>query len=114
MGNDSNQEVETQVANEDETTNSVTWTDEMLIDQGWTEAQVLAYRAQQSAESQAPVISGTELNYNDAVVKRVMEKYGLTDKEKFLAYAEFFDADGNKYLKEQELENAAAEIMGTR
>ena len=43
-----------------------------------------------------------------------MEKYGLTDKEKFLAYAEFFDADGNKYLKEQELENAAAEIMGTR
>ena len=114
VSNDSNQEVETQVANEDETTNSVTWTDEMLIDQGWTEAQVLAYRAQQSAESQAPVISGTELNYNDAVVKRVMEKYGLTDKEKFLAYAEFFDADGNKYLKEQELENAAAEIMGTR
>ena len=107
-------EVELQEPNEEKTTDSVTWTDEMLIAQGWTEAQVFAYRAQQSAESQAPVISGTELNYNDAVVERVMEKYGLTDKEKFLAYAEFFDADGNKYLKEQELENAAAEIMGTR
>ena len=90
------------------------WTDEMLIAQGWTEAQVYAYRAQQAAEAQTPVISGTNLNYNDAVVQRVMDKYGLTDKDKFLAYAEFFDADGNKYLKEEELENAASELMGLR
>ncbi|MBS72462.1 MAG: hypothetical protein CMO20_05890 [Thermoplasmata archaeon] len=87
------------------------WTDKQLLDQGWSESQISTYRAQQ-AESQKPTISGTKLDYNEKVVQRVMDKYGLTDKDKFLAYAEFFDADGNRYLKEQELETAASELLG--
>ncbi|MDP6899234.1 MAG: hypothetical protein QGF94_00145 [Candidatus Thalassarchaeaceae archaeon] len=85
-------------------TQSSEWSDAQLLAAGWTQAQVSAHRAKEAGAM------GTDLQYNDSVVNRVMEKYGLTDKAKFLAYAEFFDADGNKYLKKEELEAAAKEL----
>ena len=85
-------------------TQSSGWTDAQLLAAGWTQAQVAAHRAKEAGAM------GTDLQYNDSVVNRVMQKYGLTDKDKFLAYAEFFDADGNKYLKKEELEAAAKEL----
>jgi len=85
-------------------TQSSGWSDAQLLAAGWTQAQVAAHRAKEAGAM------GTDLHYNESVVNRVMEKYGLTDKAKFLAFAEFFDADGNKYLKKEELEAAAKEL----
>ncbi|MEE2812087.1 MAG: hypothetical protein VX320_02600 [Candidatus Thermoplasmatota archaeon] len=81
------------------------WTDEQLAAAGWSPEQIATHKAQLTAAT-----VGTNLRFNEAVVDRVMQKFGLTDRAKFLAYAEFFDADGNKYLKKEELEAAAQEI----
>ncbi len=88
------------------------FTDEQLLGGGWSQAQVDAYRVQEVVSE--AVGSQVTMQYSETVVASVMNKYGLTDKEKFLRYAEFFDADGNKYLKQDELENAAAEIKNTK
>ncbi|MEE2759304.1 MAG: EF-hand domain-containing protein [Candidatus Thermoplasmatota archaeon] len=45
--------------------------------------------------------------YTERVLKRVMKTYGITDKEGFLAHASTFDKDGNNFLKEPELTEAA-------
>jgi len=87
------------------------FSDDQLRDAGWSQAQVDAYRAQE-AVSEA-VGSQVAMQYSETVVRAVMKKYGLTNKEKFLRYAEFFDTDGNKYLKQDELESAAAEIKNS-
>jgi len=81
------------------------WSDEELIAAGWTSEQIATHKAQLTAAT-----VGTNMRFNESVVARVMQKFGLTDRAKFLAYAEFFDADGNKYLKKDELEAAAQEI----
>ena len=39
-----------------------------------------------------------------------MQKYGLTDRAAFLAAAEFFDSDGNRYLTAEELEKTARSL----
>ena len=39
-----------------------------------------------------------------------MQKYGITDRQSFLAAAEFFDADGNRYLTTEELEKTARSL----
>ena len=48
--------------------------------------------------------------YSERVVSHVMQKYGLTDRQAFLAAAEFFDGDGNRYLTTEELEKTARSI----
>ncbi|MED5486586.1 MAG: EF-hand domain-containing protein, partial [Candidatus Thermoplasmatota archaeon] len=45
--------------------------------------------------------------YTERVLKRVMKTYGITDKEGFLTHASTFDKDGNNFLKEPELTEAA-------
>jgi hypothetical protein len=51
--------------------------------------------------------------HSDKVVEHVMKRHGLSDKAAFLAAAEFFDADGNRYLTVQELETAAASLAAS-
>ena len=47
------------------------------------------------------------MGYSDNVVNKIMAKFGIEDKEAFLAHAEAFDADENNYLNKAELTAAA-------
>ena len=48
-----------------------------------------------------------ELRYTEHVLERVMKAHGITDKEAFLAHATSSDKDGNNFLREDELTEAA-------
>jgi len=48
-----------------------------------------------------------ELRYTERVLERVMKSHGITDKEAFLKHATSSDKDGNKFLREDELTEAA-------
>lgn len=49
------------------------------------------------------------LEYNENVLSKVMDSNGIdaTEKDAFIAFAQDFNADGNTYLKKEELEAAA-------
>lgn len=49
------------------------------------------------------------LEYNENVLSKVMDSNGIdaTEKDAFIAFAQDFNADGNAYLKKEELEAAA-------
>lgn len=49
------------------------------------------------------------LEYNENVLSKVMESNGIdaSEKDAFIAFAQDFNADGNAYLKKEELEAAA-------
>lgn len=49
------------------------------------------------------------LEYNENVLSKVMESNGIdaSEKDAFIAFAQDFNADGNTYLKKEELEAAA-------
>ena len=49
------------------------------------------------------------LEYNENVLSKVMDSNGIdaTEKDAFIAFAQDFNADGNSYLKKEELEAAA-------
>lgn len=49
------------------------------------------------------------LEYNENVLSKVMESNGIdaSEKDAFIAFAQDFNADGNTYLKKEELETAA-------
>ena len=47
------------------------------------------------------------MGYSERVFERIVEKHGITDREGFLAFAHSADEDGNNYLREDELTNAA-------
>ena len=51
------------------------------------------------------------LAFTDDVVQSVIAKHGITDGEGFLQHARGFDKDGNGYLKEAELNQAAASFV---
>ena len=93
------------------------WSDEQLISQGWTPEQISTWRAQQAQTTYQQSIPRNEItggvagaSHSERVVSHVMQKYGLTDRASFLAAAEFFDADGNRYLTAAELEEAARSL----
>ena len=48
-----------------------------------------------------------ELRYTEHVLERVMKAHDITDKEAFLAHATSSDKDGNNFLREAELTEAA-------
>ena len=50
--------------------------------------------------------------FSENVLNSVLEKYGIKDREAFLAYAANFDADDNEYLNRKEL-TAAADMYST-
>ncbi|MEE2811963.1 MAG: hypothetical protein VX627_02910 [Candidatus Thermoplasmatota archaeon] len=51
------------------------------------------------------------LDYNDETVRHVISQHGITDAAGFLAHAKGFDADNNGYLREAELQRAAASFV---
>ena len=93
------------------------WSDEQLISQGWTTEQIATWRSQQAKSTyeqstpRSDVTGGAAgATYSERVVSHVMQKYGITDRQSFLAAAEFFDSDGNRYLTTQELEKTARSL----
>ena len=49
--------------------------------------------------------------WSDSVLKGVMDKNGITDREGFIEFAKAYDMDGNHYLKGSELGAAAADYV---
>ena len=93
------------------------WSDEQLIAQGWSKEQITTWRAQQAQKTyqqSSPISQVTGgvagAAHSERVVTHVMQKYGLTDRAAFLAAAEFFDSDGNRYLTAEELEKTARSL----
>ena len=93
------------------------WSDEQLLSQGWTTEQIATWRSQQAQSTyqqstpRSDVTGGAAVaTYSERVVSHVMQKYGITDRQSFLAAAEFFDADGNRYLTTEELEKTARSL----
>jgi hypothetical protein len=103
------------------------WTEEKLLAQGWSQQQVDIWKQEQSEAGPPPpaedlpemeVSSAEEsglpgnhpaanYKFSNAVVESVMEKFDITDKDGFMRHAVLFDADGNNYLNQTELESAA-------
>ena len=49
------------------------------------------------------------LDFSDGVFSRIVNAHGIHDAPTFLSFASNFDADGNGYLRQSELERAATE-----
>lgn len=47
------------------------------------------------------------IGYSEKVFERVINQHSISDREGFLTFAHSMDNDGNNYLKEEELQNAA-------
>ena len=93
------------------------WSDEQLISQGWTTEQIATWRSQQAQSTYQQSIPHSDVTggaasatYSERVVSHVMQKYGIKDRQSFLAAAEFFDSDGNRYLTTEELEKTARSL----
>ena len=94
------------------------WTDEQLAAQGWSPQQIATWRVQQAQAAYSQGSTSTEVTggntaarFSERVVDHVMRQHGITDRNAFLAAAEFFDSDGNRYLTTAEL-SKAAEALG--
>ena len=93
------------------------WSDEQLMAQGWSMEQIATWRSQQAQTAYQQSMPSSEVtggvagaSHSERVVSHVMQKYGLTDRSSFLAAAEFFDSDGNRYLTAEELEETARSL----
>tara|TARA_Y100000996_G_C22475229_1_gene623808 strand:+ start:83 stop:391 length:309 start_codon:yes stop_codon:yes gene_type:complete len=60
-----------------------------------------------------PVIAeaNVPLDFNDSVFSHVVSTNGIHDGAAFLSFATHFDADGNGYLRQSELNRAASEYV---
>ena len=63
------------------------------------------------ANIQNPAEVNVPLNFNDSVFLHIVSTHGIHDGAAFLSFATHFDADGNGYLKQSELNNAASEYV---
>jgi hypothetical protein len=54
-----------------------------------------------------------EYRYAESVLSKVMDQFGITDREGLLEVATRHDLDGNRYLKRSELEAAAKDMTDT-
>ena len=66
--------------------------------------------AAEALRTNAPDLS--TFRWSDSVVDRVLQKFGLGDRQALLQAATRFDLDGNRYLKTSELEAAAKSLTG--
>ena len=63
----------------------------------------------EESDSDEGTSADASLEYNENVLSKVMDSNGIdaTEKDAFIAFAQDFNADGNTYLKKEELEAAA-------
>ena len=63
----------------------------------------------EESDSDEGTSADASLEYNENVLSKVMDSNGIdaTEKDAFIAFAQDFNADGNSYLKKEELEAAA-------
>ena len=59
-------------------------------------------------------VSKSVKDYSDNVVDRIIKKFEIEDKEKFLAFANSYDENGNDYLTEAELKKAATDYVSAQ
>ena len=62
------------------------------------------------ADAPSPEVN-VPLNFNDSVFLHVVATHGIQDGAAFLSFASNFDADGNGYLKQSELNHAATQYI---
>jgi len=60
-------------------------------------------------ESMPPPEVNVPLDFSDSVFSRIVNSNGIHDAPTFLSFASDYDADGNGYLRQSELERAATE-----
>ncbi|MDP6906859.1 MAG: hypothetical protein QF440_05525 [Candidatus Thalassarchaeaceae archaeon] len=53
------------------------------------------------------------LDYSNSVFSRIVSQNGIEDSAAFLSFASNYDADGNGYLRQSELESAATEFLSS-
>jgi tetratricopeptide (TPR) repeat protein len=53
------------------------------------------------------------LGYSEKVLERILKQHSISDRDGFLTFAHSMDEDGNNYLREEELHNAANEWIST-
>ena len=58
-------------------------------------------------ESSDDEVESLSMGFSDNVLNQVMKKFGIEDRDGFVAHAAAFDHDGNNYLNKTELTNAA-------
>jgi len=79
--------------------------DEESVDE--VEEEEAEEETQEETEEVADESKDAGPRYTEHVLERVMKTYRITDREGFLAHASTFDKDGNSFLKELELTEAA-------
>ena len=63
------------------------------------------------ATETSTVDASVPLDFNDSVFSHVVSTNGIQDGASFLSFASQYDADGNGYLRQSELNRAAAEYI---
>ena len=61
----------------------------------------------ESEDAEEPEQAVPEIKFREDIMLRVMEEYGITDRDAFLAHSMNFDLDDNGYLKKAEFVEAA-------
>jgi hypothetical protein len=61
----------------------------------------------ESEDAEEPEQAAPEIKFREDIMLRVMEEYGITDRDAFLAHSMNFDLDDNGYLKKAEFVEAA-------
>ncbi|DAC48827.1 MAG TPA: hypothetical protein D7H87_07455 [Candidatus Poseidoniales archaeon] len=75
---------------------------EEVADEAVEESTEASDETPEEAEEKAPAIK-----FREDIMLRVMEEYGITDRDAFLAHSMNFDLDDNGYLKKAEFVEAA-------
>ncbi|MGB2183335.1 MAG: hypothetical protein ACPH5H_05550, partial [Candidatus Poseidoniaceae archaeon] len=96
FGDELETEDETVVEEVEETSEEVAETSEETSEGDASE------ESEETEESEAPAIK-----FREDIMLRVMEEYGITDRDAFLAHSMNFDLDDNGYLKKAEFVEAA-------
>jgi hypothetical protein len=69
--------------------------------------------AAEALRAEQPATQPDDYDFSENVLGRVMDKFGIDDRNALLDLATRFDADGNRYLRRSELEAAAKVLSGS-
>ena len=64
-------------------------------------------------ENIPPPEATISLDFSDGVYQNIVEKFGILDGAAFLRFATHYDADGNGYLRQSEMQRAANEYVSS-
>ena len=64
-------------------------------------------------ENVPPPEATISLDFSDSVYQNIVENFGILDGANFLRFATQYDADGNGYLRQSEMQRAANEYVSS-